>query len=70
MNNIKLLATLFVGIFIGYILATISVIDQQDARNIMLDEQTVTASQLMLSLQKKIQTVWRLNTLPTRRIKR
>tara|TARA_R110000737_G_scaffold158792_2_gene186919 strand:- start:565 stop:1365 length:801 start_codon:yes stop_codon:yes gene_type:complete len=52
MNNIKLLATLFVGIFIGYILATISVIDQQDARNIMLDEQTVTAKN-QSSLSKK-----------------
>ncbi|MFT5634747.1 MAG: hypothetical protein ACI89T_000174 [Cognaticolwellia sp.] len=38
MSKIKLLATLFVGIFIGYILASITAIDQHEDSNIILVE--------------------------------
>jgi len=44
MNKIKLLATLSVGIFIGYILTSLSAINTPKKSNLTLNKQTVTAN--------------------------
>ena len=51
MNHIKLLATLFIGIFIGYVLTSISATNEQSNSNLTLENTTSAVNQSQASVE-------------------